>query len=77
MLTFILIGGLVWFVVALGLVLALAAAARKQVSPAAPTSPGEETASLSTERAVSSAHERSIQVEQPMAEVGIFSHRAG
>ncbi len=35
MLTFILIGGLVWLTVAMVLVLALAAAARKQVSPVA------------------------------------------
>lgn len=41
MLTFILIGGLVWLVVALVLVLALAAAARKQVSPVAVNPLGE------------------------------------
>jgi hypothetical protein len=67
MLTFILIGGLVWFVVALVLVLALAAAARKQVSPVAPTSPMEEATPHSPERAVSSTNEHSIRVEQPIA----------
>ncbi len=41
MLTFILIGGLVWLAVALVFVLALAAAARKQVSPVAVNSPVE------------------------------------
>jgi len=41
MLTFILIGGLVWLVVALVFVLALAAAARKQVSPVAVNNPSE------------------------------------
>jgi hypothetical protein len=41
MLTFILIGGLVWLVVALMFVLALAAAARKQVSPVTVNNPGE------------------------------------
>ena len=41
MLTFILIGGLVWLVVALMVVLALAAAARKQVSPVGVNNPDE------------------------------------
>lgn len=41
MLTFILIGGLVWLTVAMVLVLALAAAARKQVSPVAANTPVE------------------------------------
>ena len=41
MLTFILIGGLVWLAVALVFVLALAASARKQVSPVAVNSPAE------------------------------------
>jgi hypothetical protein len=41
MLTFILIGGLVWLVAALVFVLALAAAARKQVSPVGVNIPEE------------------------------------
>jgi hypothetical protein len=41
MLTFILIAGLAWLAVALVFVLALAAAARKQVSPVAVNTPGE------------------------------------
>jgi hypothetical protein len=69
MLTFILIGGLVWFVVALVLVLALAAAARKQVSPVptAAESTIEETSPASSVRATSSAQNHPVQVEHPLA----------
>jgi hypothetical protein len=69
MLTFILIGGLVWLVVALGFVLALAAAARKQVSPVAVNNPGEareeEIISLPTPEASPVSTSRSEPVREP------------
>ena len=69
MLTFILIGGLVWLVVALVFVLALAAAARKQVSPVAVNTPGEtreeEITSLPTPEVSTVSTPRSAPVQEP------------
>ena len=71
MLTFILIGGLVWLAVALVFVLALAAAARKQVSPVAvnPAEPGElaNPKSASGVSIQSSAQEHPTHVQESVA----------
>lgn len=69
MLTFILIGGLVWLAVALVFVLALAAAARKQVSPVAVNNPGEareeEITSLPVQEIATVSTTRSAPVQEP------------
>lgn len=72
MLTFILIGGLAWLAVALVFVLALAAAARKQVSPVAVTSLTEPFGQEKSEPAPSSdtpsaIREHPANVEEPVA----------
>lgn len=69
MLTFILIGGLVWLAVALVFVLALAAAARKQVSPVAVNIPGEareeETTSSPAPEISTVSTQRSTPLQEP------------
>ena len=70
MLTFILIGGLVWLAVAMVFVLALAAAARKQVSPVAVNSPLEshehEISATSAPQVASSPSRHSAPLGQPV-----------
>ena len=71
MLTFILIGGLVWLAVALVFVLALAAAARKQVSPVAVNSPveshEEELSPVPTPEVVASPAHHAPHFGEPVA----------
>jgi hypothetical protein len=71
MLTFILIGGLVWLVAALVFVLAIAAAARKQVSPigvsVSEESIEQEVSHLVASKNSSVPEQHSLPLQEPIA----------
>ena len=66
MLSFLLIGGLVWLVVALVFVLALAAAARPQGAPSIAAEAKEERAANSSDETVSASDEGLLPAESPL-----------